>query len=100
MREELITKLKENVCLVSFKKKDGTNRKMKCTLKESIVPKATKEDIITIFMALQRQNFALTNTVKQLLKEWPTPQNTTAADPSKYGTLFVIKDSPTTQVMQ
>lgn len=44
MREELITKLKENVCLVSFKKKDGTNRKMKCTLKESIVPKATKED--------------------------------------------------------
>ena len=63
---------------------------------EDLLPKATKEDIITIFMALQRQNFALTNTVKQLLKEWPTPQNTTAADPSKYGTLFVIKDSPTT----
>ena len=44
MREELITKLKENVCVVSFKKKDGTNRNMKCTLKESVVPKATKED--------------------------------------------------------
>ena len=63
---------------------------------EDLLPKASKEDIITIFMALQRQNFALTNTVKQLLKEWPTPQNTTAAEPSKYGTLFVIKDFPIT----
>ena len=44
MREELLTKLKEKVLVVSFKKKDGTNRNMKCTLKESIVPKATKED--------------------------------------------------------
>ena len=63
---------------------------------EDLLPKANKEDIITIFMALQRQNFALTNTVKQLLKEWPTPQNTTDAEPSKYGTLFVIKNFPTT----
>jgi hypothetical protein len=63
---------------------------------EDLLPSATKEDIITIFMALQRQNFALTNTIKQLLKEWPTPQNITAEEPSKYGTLFVIKDSPTT----
>ena len=63
---------------------------------EYLLPKASKEDIITIFMALQRQNFALTNTVKQLLKEWPTTQNTTNAEPSKYGTLFVIKDYPTT----
>ena len=63
---------------------------------EDLLPKANKEDIITIFMALQRQNFALTNTVKQLLKEWPTPQNTTDAEPSKYGTLFVIKNYPTT----
>lgn len=44
MREELINKLKENICVVSFKKKDGTNRNMKCTLKENIIPKATKED--------------------------------------------------------
>lgn len=43
-REELINKLKDNICVVSFKKKDGTNRNMKCTLKESIVPKATKDD--------------------------------------------------------
>ena len=63
---------------------------------EDLLPKASKDDIITILMALQRQNYALTNTVKQLLKEWPTPQTTTAADPSKYGTLFVIKNYPTT----
>ena len=44
MRDELINILKDNVCVVSFKKKDGTNRNMKCTLKENIVPKATKED--------------------------------------------------------
>ena len=43
-REELINNLKENICVVSFKKKDGTNRNMKCTLKENVVPKATKED--------------------------------------------------------
>jgi len=63
---------------------------------EDLLPKADKEDIIIIFLALQRQNFALTNTVKQLLKEWPTTPNTTNAGPSKYGTLFVIKDFPTT----
>ena len=61
-----------------------------------LLPKAEKDDIITILLALQRQNYALTNTVKQLLKEWPTPQNTTDAEPSKYGTLFVIKNYPTT----
>ena len=46
-----------------------------------LLPKAEKEDIITILMALQRQNFALTNTVKQLLKEWPTRQTTTEGEP-------------------
>ena len=63
---------------------------------EDLLPEADKQDIITIFMALQRQNFALTNTIKQLLKEWPTRQTTTEGEPSKYGTLFVIKDFPTT----
>ena len=63
---------------------------------QDLLPNAQKEDIITVFMALQRQNFALTNTIKQLLKEWPTRQNTTEGEPSKYGTLFVIKDFPTT----
>ena len=38
---------------------------------EDLLPKASKEDIITVFMALQRQNYALANTVKNLLAKWP-----------------------------
>jgi len=48
---------------------------------EDLLPQADKEDIITILMALQRQNFALANTVTNLIKEWPnhpliTPEET------------------------
>lgn len=39
---------------------------------EDLLPKADKEDIVTLFMALQRQNFALVNTVSNLVKQWPT----------------------------
>ena len=63
---------------------------------QDLLPKAEKEDIITLFLALQKQNFALANTIKKLLSEWPSPHTTTNEAPSKYGTLFVIKDSPTT----
>jgi len=35
-------------------------------------PKASKEDIITVFLALQRQNFCLTNNLTNLLKQWPS----------------------------
>jgi hypothetical protein len=44
MRDELIGKLKNNVCVVVFEKKDGTERSMRCTLQEGIIPEATKED--------------------------------------------------------
>ena len=41
-------------------------------------PDTKLEDVITIFMALQRQNFTLCNTVSNLVKKWPTPRlNTT-----------------------
>ena len=33
-------------------------------------PDTSKEDIITVFLALQRQAFVLGNNMKQLLKEW------------------------------
>ena len=42
-------------------------------------PKTNKEDIITVFMALQKQNFVLANSLSNLLKNWPTP---TQLDPS------------------
>jgi hypothetical protein len=37
-RDELMTTLKENVAVVSFTKKDGTEREMRCTLQESMLP--------------------------------------------------------------
>jgi hypothetical protein len=38
-------------------------------------PETKKEDIITVFLALQRQNFCLTNNVSNLVKQWPFAQN-------------------------
>ena len=39
---------------------------------EDLLPSADKKDIITIFMALQRQNFVLSNSLSNLVKQWPT----------------------------
>ena len=42
-------------------------------IENALRDKDTKlEDVITIFMALQRQNFTLCNTVSNLVKKWPT----------------------------
>jgi len=62
---------------------------------EDLLPKASKEDIITIFMALQRQNYALANTIKNLLAKWPT-HTTTGEGKLNLGILFEIKDFPST----
>ena len=47
---------------------------------EDLLPEADKTDIITLFMALQRQNFALANTVSNLVSKWPNHPNTTLED--------------------
>ena len=59
-------------------------------------PESKKEDIITIFLALQRQCFVLGNSLTNLLKHWPTP---TQLDPttieevlSKFGISSETKD--------
>ena len=53
-------------------------------------PETKLEDVITIFMALQRQNFTLCNTVSNLVKKWPTPippdPATTSEGQFKFGT--------------
>ena len=36
---------------------------------DDLLPNAEKADIITLFMALQRQNFALSNSLSNLLKK-------------------------------
>ena len=42
-------------------------------------PDSSKEDIVTIFLALQRQNFVLGNSLTNLIKHGPKP---TQLDPS------------------
>ena len=62
-----------------------------------LLPEAEKEDIITVFLALQKQNYCLANTIKNLLKEWPISNpHTTNEVGSKFGILFEIKDFPST----
>ena len=60
-----------------------------------LLPEADKKDIITVFMALQKQNYCLSNTIKKLLSEWPIHPSTTPEVGSKFGILFEIKDFPT-----
>jgi hypothetical protein len=57
---------------------------------------SAKEDIITVFLALQKQNFVLSNSLTNLLKNWPKP---TQLDPttidevlSKFGISSETKD--------
>ena len=59
---------------------------------EDALQTADKDDIITVFLALQRQTFVLGNNMTNLLKQWPTPLAITPEDPSKYGTSSETKD--------
>jgi hypothetical protein len=42
-----------------------------------LLPKADKKDIVTVYLALQKQNFVLANTVSNLIKQWPNHPHTT-----------------------
>jgi len=67
-------------------------------------PSATKEDVNTILMALQHQNFILSNSLMNLVKKWPSPtrsnqkinsqttkdQAITKEGKPRFGTLFGI----------
>ena len=46
-----------------------------------------KEDVITLFLALQKQNFVLGNSLTNLLKQWTTIEEAA----SRFGTLLGIK---------
>ena len=46
-RSEMIEQLETNTCRVIFKKVNGDERDMMCTLRSDIVPAATKTDPIT-----------------------------------------------------
>ena len=59
-------------------------------------PETKKEDIITVFLALQQQCFVLGNSMSNLVKKWPTPTPqapaTTGEGPSKRGISSETKD--------
>ena len=48
---------------------------------EDLLPNADKDDIITILLALQHQNYVLCNTVSNLVKQWPNHPPTTPEVP-------------------
>ena len=55
-------------------------------------PETQKKDMATILLALQRQNFALCNSITNLLSKWPKDQATTNEDLSMFGILLETKD--------
>ena len=64
-------------------------------------PLTAREDINTVFLALQKQNFVLANSLTNLLKKWPKPpimkdHNITGVEESNHGIMFVIKNSTST----
>ena len=56
-------------------------------------PETEKEDLITVFLALQRQCFVLGNNMNQLLQQWNKPDlSTTEEVLSKFGITSETKD--------
>ena len=46
------------------------------------------KDIITVFLAMQRQNFVMGNSIKNLIKQWPTVHPTINEVPAMFGILL------------
>ena len=66
--------------------------KLRLTYDALCKPETRKEDIITVFMALQEQNFVLGNSLTNLVKKWPKVQTTTNEVLPMFGILLETKD--------
>ena len=51
-----------------------------------------KDDLITVFLALQKQNFVLINSLTNLVEKWPKVHHTTNEDLTMFGILLETKD--------
>ena len=51
-----------------------------------------KEDIVTVFLALQRQNYVLCNSITNLVEKWPTVPPTINEVPAMFGILLENKN--------
>jgi hypothetical protein len=45
-RNDYLTLLRDNICVVTFTKKDGTERVMRCTLKSDMLPTPVEPKLI------------------------------------------------------
>ena len=50
------------------------------------------KDVTTIFLALQRQNFVMANSITNLIDNWPTVPPTIKEVPAMFGILLGNKD--------
>ena len=50
------------------------------------------KDVATVFIALQRQNFVMANSLTNLIDKWPTVPPTTNEVPAMFGILLGNKD--------
>ena len=50
------------------------------------------KDIITVFLAMQKQNFVLANSLFNLVEKWPKVQTTINEDLSMFGILLETKN--------
>ena len=50
------------------------------------------KDVVTLFMALQHQNFVLSNSLTNLVEKWPKAQLTINEDLSMFGILLENKN--------
>ena len=50
------------------------------------------KDVVTLFMALQHQNFILGNSLTNLVQKWPKVQPTINEVPAMFGILLENKD--------
>ena len=50
------------------------------------------EDVVTLFLALQHQNFVLGNSLTNLVQKWPKVHPTTNEVPAMFGILLENKD--------
>ena len=51
-----------------------------------------KKDMITVFLALQKQNFVLINSLTNLVDKWPKVHPTINEVPAMFGILLENKD--------
>ncbi len=50
--------------------------------------KVNYEDVVTVFLAMQRQNFVMGNSIKNLIDKWPKVHPTINEVPAMFGILL------------